>query len=255
MADIGEARVQIEDLVARAPEETGLAVPTWRRALPWASTGALAAVLTGVLVVREPPRPTALVRLSAELGADMSLRQDLGPAAALSPDGQTLVFASEATSVPAMLYVRRLEELTAAPLAGTEDAINPFFSPEGDWIGFFAGGELRRISVRGGTAVTVCDAPNGHGGSWQDDGTIVFGHGGSPILLRVSSGGGMPQPLTRLVDGEISHRWPQVLPGNTGVLYTSNTSDNWNDARIMVQPLPSGVPKIVQPGLSGRYAP
>jgi serine/threonine-protein kinase len=264
LRDIGDARVQIEEVLAGAPEDTGAAViadtvPMWRRALPWASTGALAAGLTVVLVLwalgQKGARP-APVRLSAELGADVSLRQDLGSAAVLSPNGETLVFASETTSVPAMLYVRSLDQLTAKALAGTEDAINPFFSPDNQWIGFFAGGKLRRISVKGGTALTVCDAPGrGNGGSWHEDGSIVFGHGATPVLLRVSSAGGTPEPLTSLVDGEISHRWPQILPANRGVLYTSNTSDNWDDARIMVQPLPSGVPKLVQPGFHGRYAP
>src|SRR5207245_7857752 len=114
--------------------------------------------------------------------------------------------------------------LQAAALSGTENARDPFFSPDGQWIGFFAGGKLEKISVQGGAAVTLCDVPDGRGGSWGDDGTIVFTPNNRAALSKVSSAGGTPQPLTTLdkQEGEITQRWPQVLPGGKAVLFTSS---------------------------------
>jgi serine/threonine-protein kinase len=104
----------------------------------------------------------------------------------------------------------------------------------------------------------LCDAPNGRGGAWAEDGTIVLSP--SPArtsLFRVSSDGGKPEPVTSLVEGEATHRWPQVLPGGVAVLYTSSGSPgDFSDANLVAQPLPSGVPKIVQRGAYyGRYVP
>src|SRR6185295_14057061 len=127
-------------------------------------------------------------------------------------------------------FVRRLDQLQATPLPGTEGARNPFFSPDGQWVAFFAGGKLKKIAANGSAAVTLCDAPNGRGGSWADDGTIVFTPDNQPqvTLLRVPSGGGTPQPLTTLASGEITQRWPQVLPGGRAVLYTAAaTTQAW----------------------------
>jgi serine/threonine-protein kinase len=153
--------------------------------------------------------------------------------------------------------VRALDQLTASALPGTENASSPFFSPDNEWIGFFADGKLKKISVTGGTVITLCDAPLGRGGTWSGDGSIVFAPSNLPksALARVSAAGGTATPITSLASDEISQRWPQMLPDDSGVLYTSNVSDNWNDARIVVQPLPNGTPKIVQPGFYGRYVP
>src|SRR5207249_4202020 len=158
------------------------------------------------------------------------------------------------------LYVRRLDQLQARPLSGSDDASNPFFSPDGQWIAFFAGGKLKKISVTGGAAVTLCDAPQPRGGIWADTGTIVFqpisGSGGN--LMRVSSAGGKPEPLTTLAEGETTQRWPQVLPGGKAVLFTSNsiTFAGYENANIVVQPLPTGPRKILQRGgYYGRYLP
>ena len=113
--------------------------------------------------------------------------------------------------------------MQATALAGTDGADSPFFSPDGQQIAFFAGGKLKRISVAGGAPVTLCDAPNGRGGAWGEDGTIVFAPDGGPgaILWRVSSAGGKAEPLASLAEGEWSQQWPQVLPGGKAVLYTA----------------------------------
>ena len=191
-----------------------------------------------------------------------------GDALALSPDGRIVAFvARKGADGPAQLYVRRLGELKgteATVLTGTEGADSPFFSPDGQHIAFFAGGKLKRIAVTEGLPVTVCDAPRGDapgsgGGTWSEDGTIVFAPALGPgvSLWRVSSAGGQAEPLASLGKGEFNQQWPQVLPGSVGVLYTaSDCPGAVNDANLVVQPLPSGAPKVVhRGGYHGRYLP
>src|SRR5205085_4457959 len=114
-----------------------------------------------------------------------------GAAAVVSPDGSQIAFVAQPHGGGApRLYIRRLDQLTATPLEGTEDAAGPFFSPDGRWLGFFSGGKLQKIAVTGGASVPLADAPNARGGSWAEDGTIVF----TPTavnsdLWRVSSAG------------------------------------------------------------------
>ena len=148
--------------------------------------------------------------------------------------------------------------MEATPLPGTEGAHEPFFSPDGQWIAFFADAKLKKVAVSGGAPATICDLPDGRGGWWAADGSIVF----APFfpgtdragLLRIPSTGGTPRPLTTLADGEVAQGWPQVLPGKT-LLFTSHTNRmNWDDAALVVQRLPAGERKIVMTGGAyGRY--
>lgn len=149
----------------------------------------------------------------------------------------------------ARLSTRKLDQLEAAPLAGTEGAAYPFFSPDGRWIAFFASGKLKKISVTGGTAVSLCSAQNGRGGTWTDKleslasghDTIIFspdtasGNG----LLRVSAAGGMAAPFGTLSQEAITQRWPDALPGGAAVIYTEGAnSTNFNEANIVVATVP-----------------
>ena len=95
------------------------------------------------------------------------------------------------------LYTRRLDQLTAVQLAGTEDALGPFFSPDGTWIAFFASGKLKKVEATGGAPVTLCDAPSPRGGDWTEDGRIVFlpVTGGGQGLRQVPAAGGVPTPF------------------------------------------------------------
>jgi Tol biopolymer transport system component len=201
------------------------------------------------------------VRLECALGVDASLAVlEQGASIALSPDGRLLAFVAQIrAAAPSQLYIRRLDQLQATVLAGTEGAFGPFFSPDGQWIAFFANGKLKKIAASGGATVTLCDAPNGRGGSWAEDGTITFrpnntaGDGGQ--LSRVSSAGGTPEPVTTLGEGELTQRFPQVLPGGRAVLYSSNRlpGDDQNTT-IAVQPLPTGMRKVlVRRAYYGRY--
>ena len=271
---IGEARIAIEKAIAHFETEATASDAggsirqdppdaAWRRALPWAVAVALGVALVTALTLWAPWRTAASpgpVRLNAELGADdASLVTTFGAGAILSPDGRTLAFIAQASGGTPRLYIRPLDQPRATALSGTDGAQNPFFSPDGQWIAFFAMGMLKKISATGSAAITLCDAPAGRGGAWAEDGTIIFtpNFTSGTALMRVSSAGGTPQPLTTLEEGEATHRWPQVLPGDTALLYTAgNSRTGFEDANIVVQPLPNGVRKIVQRGgYHGRYLP
>ncbi|HLE56153.1 MAG TPA: protein kinase, partial [Rhodothermia bacterium] len=269
LRDIGEARIAIEGALAH-PEDVTLdadasrrpaSQPSWQRVLPWAIAAA-ALLVAGVSVWapwRAVPPSEQVTRLSVDLGADLTLPANAGSGVALSPDGRLFALAgSPRPGDRPRLHVRRLDELQASPLPGTDGASSPFFSPDGLWIGFFADGKLKKIPVRGGTAVTLSDAPDNRGGSWSEDGWIAFSpRSGEVPLFRVSSDGGTPEPLTQLGAGEVTHRWPQVLPGGRAVLYTaSKATGNYEEATIVVRSLPSGETRTVhQGGYYARYLP
>ena len=122
-------------------------------------------------------------------------------AVALSPDGKTLVFGA-IWGGDQQLYARAMDRLSATPIAGTSGGDSPFFSPDGQWVGFGAAGELRKVPLGGGPAVTLCKAAALFGASWGSDGTIVFATARNGGLWRVSAAGGTPEALTTLQPGE-----------------------------------------------------
>jgi serine/threonine-protein kinase len=264
----GDLRIEIENvLTSPAAEETQTTSPPIvirnvgrERVWQTAAALALAAFAVAMWALWRTTVPATPVRVNAELGADVSLAANVNgnSALALSPDGSTLAFVGIKDRT-AQIYLRRLGQLQAFPLAGTSGAQSPFFSPDGQWLAFFADNKLKKISVTGGAAVTVCDASGPRGGSWGDDGYIVFTalNSGGQSVQRVSSAGGKVEPLTKLAAGEASHRWPQLLPGAKAVLYSSGTTGtNFDPANIVVQPLPSGTPKVVmQGGYHPQYVP
>jgi serine/threonine protein kinase/Tol biopolymer transport system component len=139
---------------------------------------------------------------------------------AVSPDGRRLAFSATSTGGKHQIWVRSLDALAAQPLAGTEGAEKPFWSPDSRYLGFFADGKLKKIDISGGPPVTLCDAPFGRGGTWNRDGVIVF----SPddrSLHRVSASGGVSTPVTKLdvARRETSHPWPWFLPDGRHFLY------------------------------------
>jgi eukaryotic-like serine/threonine-protein kinase len=174
---------------------------------------------------------------------------------AISPDGARLVYQTESSG----LFVRPLDGFEAKPLAGAEHGADPFFSPDGAWVGFFADGKLKKAPLAGGPSIDLCDAPNGRGGSWGSHGTIVFAPGIRSGLARVDAGGGVPRPVTTLDQkkGENSHRWPQLLPGDDAVLFEVGFAGGLPDhAQIAVQSLRSGTRRVLVEGSSyARYLP
>jgi serine/threonine protein kinase len=235
-----------------------------RRAIqPWIVAGVLLLGAFSVLALRVPRGKSAsppLVRVNILTGASDSVlsRTTLGASVALSPDGSLLAFVTSNEVEPTRLHLRRLDQLQATPLAGTEGAVAPFFSPDGQWVAFFAQGRLKKVSVSGGSPVTLCDAPNPRGGSWGDDGTIAFqpDTADGSRLQRVSSAGGRPEPLVALADGETMQRWPEMLPGTNAVLFTSAkvAGPRLEGSDVVVQSLPGGARTVlITGGYYGRY--
>jgi Tol biopolymer transport system component len=196
-----------------------------------------------------------LIRLSADLGPDAVI----GPrvTAAISPDGTRIVFPVRADGRQ-MLATRMLDQNNATLLAGTEEGSDPFFSPDSQWIGFFNGSKMQKISVQGGAAVALGDSSNARGASWGEDGTIVAELVNTSGLVRVpDSGGGAAQPLTQLKPGEATHRWPQFLPGGQAVVFTaSNSISAFDEASIDALDLRTNRRKTLwRGGYFGRYLP
>ncbi len=252
---IGEARIAMEEYAADPNAESVMmsaiaARPTaWRRILPWSVAGFF--FLATALALWSPWRTQKIdqpMRLTVELGADASVATVFGAAAILSPDGARLAFVARGADQKQRLYLRALDQVEATPLSGTEGAIDPFFSPDGQWIAFFADGKLKKVATQGGAAVALCDAGAPRGGTWSEDGTIVFSPNIIGGLFGVSSAGGTPQPLTTLGKGEGSHRWPQVLPGSKAVVFTAGVGQGPSESKAMVYSLRSGTHKEIHAG-------
>jgi Tol biopolymer transport system component len=179
-----------------------------------------------------------------------------GPAVALSPDGTHLAYVARQGGVQ-QIYLRALDSLDATPIPDTFGAFNPFFSPDGQWVGFFAGGMLKKISVNGGAAITLGVASNASGASWGSRGRIAFAPTTVSVLQQVSEAGGAPQPLTRLEAGEVTHHWPDFLPGGKELLFaTSGNAASWANPEIAVQSVESGERRdLIQGGTDPTYAP
>jgi eukaryotic-like serine/threonine-protein kinase len=215
---------------------SGVYVAPRRARLPWGaqqaawSLAALFAVVAAVLGVvayrQQPDTDIDSLYRSSILPPEHVTFSTAAPAGglAISPDGRKLVFTAQEAEGRVMLWVRSLDGLTAQPLAGTEGAFYPFWAPDSQTIGFFAGGTLKKIDVAGGSAVTLCDTPRpsilAAGGTWNAEGVILFAQATAPIY-RVSALGGTATPATSLdaQAGETQHWAPFFLPDGRHFLY------------------------------------
>ena len=145
---------------------------------------------------------------------------------ALSPDGRSLAFVAAAPGSRSLLWVRPLDSLTPVALAGTEDAMHPFWSPDGRSLGFFTQTAMKRVEASGGAPQKICDTAGGRGGAWSAEGVIVFSDTAATPLLRVSDSGGEPEPATKLnvSHGDNSHRYPFFLPDGRRFLFFARGS-------------------------------
>ncbi|TAK16686.1 MAG: serine/threonine-protein kinase [Acidobacteria bacterium] len=173
---------------------------------------------------------------------------------ALSPDGQTMVFLAGSVRGNGQLFQRRLDQELATPMPGTEIPHAPFFSPDGEWVGFASFGALKKVSTRGGATFTICPLPNSlRGASWGDDGFIYFSSSTGPVV-RVAEGGGTPSPVTELRQDERNHRWVHVLPGGKAILYTDWHDTGFDSATVYAESLSTHTRELVARGGSdGRY--
>ena len=167
-----------------------------------------------------------------------------------------LVFSAQRANRRA-LYVRAFDRTDAVLIPGTDGAESPFLSPDGAWVGYWAGGRILKARLAGGAPVTVTEAALIFGGSWDDEDRIVFSADGG--LLEVPASGGQPTPLTVLdsSQGELSHRLPHTLPGSDAVLFTitKNRFPRWDETQIAVYSRRTGAYKVlVDGGADARYA-
>jgi serine/threonine-protein kinase len=183
-------------------------------------------IATAAVLLREPrpgPPRRSMLRIDLDLGRGYRAHPRDGHVL-LSPDGSRIVFAGLGAGGSPDFFMRRLDRAGSVPL-GTGGGRDPFFSPDGQWLGYFQGQKLWKIRVTGGRPVELCAAEEGaaHGADWGDDGFVVGAFGPTGGLQRVSEAGGLPVPLTTLdaARREALHGWPQVLPGSRTVIFTA----------------------------------
>src|SRR5438094_4103062 len=219
LRDIADARIEIEEAGTPAEREPDRAKPqekarrvsvTWFAAVI-AIALALGAALVLVLYFNRATPPEIRLEVSTPPTDDPF-------SFAISPDGRRLVF-SASNEGKSQLWVRPLDSLAAKPLAGTDGATYPFWSPDSASVGFFADGKLKRIDIVGGAPQVLANAVAGRGGSWNREGTIVFAPSTTGPLLKVLATGGAAVAATRLETGQPSHRFPQFLPDGRHLIY------------------------------------
>jgi Tol biopolymer transport system component len=218
---IGDARVQIDELIGGMPDDDATTAVTSLRAqrnarFAWIVAALSLAVAVLAILATQYFRRAAPNLLLTRF--DIHTRTTSDPVSfALSADGRQLAFVATSEGT-ARLWVRPLDQVTAQPLPGTEGASYPFWAPNGRAIGFFADGKLKRIELGSNAAQILADARNGRGGTENADGVVVFAPDGGGSLMRVTAGG-TPAPATRLESGQGSHRWPQFLPNGRDFLF------------------------------------
>jgi Tol biopolymer transport system component len=187
---------------------------------------AVVALVTAVFYAHRLTSAHTLVRAQLEPPAGYSFATVLEGAPVLSPDGQQIVFVASKDKKTNLLLVQRLSAAKAEPLAGTEGAAFPFWSPDGKYLGFFANGKLRKIEASGGPVEALCDAPAGRGGAWSKNGIIVFAPNIAGPLERVSDGGGTPEEATpgHKDDGQFTNRNPYFLPDGKHFLFVQRST-------------------------------
>ena len=264
LQDAAGVRIEIEDALSlprgrESDESPKGGVPRWRRA--WLAGAALVGgpLIAGVVVWQLKPSPPATPQVVTRFPIPIPADEEIPvshPAIALSPDATHLVYVARRRGVQ-QLHLRALDRLESKPMAGTEGASSPFFSPDGQWVGFFAQGKLKKIPITAGAAQILCDAGDPLGGSWAPNDIIYFAPGSFSGVWQVSANGGVPQPFTKLdpTKGEIGHRWPRVLPGSQAVLFTSRTGPGTDEWQIQVQRVSTGERRTLGQGESPYYVP
>ena len=254
-ADIADARYEIEQVLS---DPHGVLVQTatvskperkLRVVLPWVSVIIILSIIISTQVVRymelktKESRPVS--RFAYVLPQGQAFAEAGRPLVIISPDGKKIVYVANG-----QLYLRMIDELDARPIQGVENPGSPFFSPDGQWIGYWSQPDLRlkKIRIDGGTPVTLCEAEGNPGGvDWNTDGTIVFAQLGVGIM-SVSAIGGTPELLVKQDDSVLVG--PQILPDGKTLLFTILSNDGY---QIAVQSLETGERKILAGGDGAYY--
>ena len=227
---------------------SGTPPAAWRRAIPWG----IAAVATGAVILvslffRADTEVPQIVHSSVLPPEETVFDSNAGPMA-LSPDGQLLAFVVQTPEEKRMLWVRPLDSGSAQLLPGTEDAFAPFWSHNSRSLGFFADGKLKKIDASGGTVETLYSpVERGMGGTWNQDGIILFHGGRGKGIQRIPSTGGASTPVTALNEnlGEFAHRWPFFLPDGNHFLYLAETRSSDQTDKVYLSSLDGNSPTLL----------
>ncbi len=256
--------VQSATMQAMTPEPASPEVQKKSLLLPWIISGLLFIIAAGAIaytlfmkpVVPLPPLPVTRAYILPPSRVNFNVSN--GGHLAVSPDGKKVAFVASDTTGTNQLWVRPIESLTPVPLAGTDGVSYPFWSPDGKSLAFFAGGKLKKIDAAGGPVVTICDAANGRGGTWNNAGIIVLAPNSIGGLFKVSSAGGVPVAVTKLdTAGKVrNHRWPHFLPDGKHFIYTTQaTATGTESDAIGIAALDSTVDSVLMRGNSNvEYA-
>jgi len=257
LRDAGDARLEILAALDSHSEPGHLAT-SGRRLRPLLG---LAAVLVAALLGAAGwylKAPQAAVQPPMQLVVPLPpgdrIQSATAVAVALSPDGSQLAYVAIRGGTP-QLFVRAMSSSEARRIPGTEGAFNPFFSPDGQWIGFFAQGRLKTVALTGGAPRGVCEAGLGGGASWGPDDTIIFNASIRSGLSRCSAKGSTTETLTTLdtSKGELAHRYPQILPGGKAVVFTSVRGLGFDESQVELLRLDTGERRVlVRGGRTGR---
>jgi Tol biopolymer transport system component len=254
LADVADARLELDDV--REPQVVA-SPPIWSRVVPWA-VAALALALAIASWLVNPRQPFASLHPVHLLLSDQTPAITVGGerSFAISPDGRRVVFVAD-TGETRRLYLRDLGAVAASAIPGTEFANSPFFSPDGQRVGFFAASKLQVVTLDGGRPEALVDVITPRGATWASDDTIVYSPSTDAGLWSVPAAGGTPKLLAEPdpAKGERGYRWPQVLPGGEAVLFVVATSDilSFDDARLLVRSLRTGEQREVARGGVGDY--
>ncbi len=200
------------------------------------------------LIRPEPPTPLTVSRFSLTLPETDEITGS--GVMTLSPDGNRFVYAAARDGVQ-QLFLRFRDQSDPIPIPDTEGAVHPFFSPDGNWVGFFAGGVLKKIPSSGGSATTISRAGHYGPSSWGPDESIVFASGTG--LMQVPAAGGEPRPLTT-VNGADMHLWPAFLPDGKAVLFTIWKRGALSEKKVAVVSLETGEQHVLADGAVAHYA-
>jgi Tol biopolymer transport system component len=273
LRDIGEARVALESAAAEGtasgvrsvvPGEGTVTTPAarTRTLVPWMIAGVslAAAAITGTLWLRGANAPRAPERLMLEIGppsGEEFVVQSNAGAAVVSPDGSMVAFIAQGPAAR-RLYVRSLVTGEARAISGTEEASYPFWSPDSRSLAFFGRSQLLTVSIAGGLPEAIADIDQGRGGTWADNGVILFTPRGGGVVHRVGARGGAVQAVTALdaSRGENAHYWPVALPGGRDFLFFIRSTRPENNG-IYLASVDGKTPpvRLVTSLSSGLYAP
>ncbi|HET7712223.1 MAG TPA: protein kinase [Thermoanaerobaculia bacterium] len=249
-ADIASQLRWISDSGSQAGVAAPVVVRRKHREIAAWTLAIVAAVATAAFAAlwwRASRQPNARVEAAITPPADHQFSHGgLGEGFALSPDGTRIVFTARGRDGMSRLWLRPLRTSTAQPLNGTEEARSPFWSPDNRYIGFFAGGKLKKIDITGGPPQTICDASGAggfRGGSWSRNNIIVFTPTARDPLFKVSANGGTPAAVTKLdgASGNFTHRFPRFLPDGEHFVFLSRSGSNVGE--ILLGSLEKGVIK------------